>query len=277
MGELILCDRPIAANPFFIEDAALNIYSLEELSYYIANNVYLLNADFISTDLCHWIGRELGYKDLEHQLLDAMRSNVPLHIFVGQILTYSGYLTGQEIRSALEVIASFENKSEAECQKLRADRLMEKGKVVDAIYEYEHMIDEGVLNQAPANLEGDVWHNLGCAYAKLFFFPEACGCFEEAYRRNHKNQSLRSALACMECTKDEEGFQSLVQKYFVPEDVVQSVKEEVSALSGQDAIREFDHWVDTCHLEKEDGAQHREEIQTVINRWKGEYIRLCQI
>jgi hypothetical protein len=81
----------------------------------------------------------------------------------------------------------------------------------------------------------------------------------------------------MECTKDEEGFQSLVQKYFVPEDVVQSVKEEVSALSSQEAIREFDHWVDTCHLEKEDGAQHREEIQTVINRWKGEYIRLCQI
>ena len=42
MGELILCRQSIAANPYFIEDGALNVYSLEELSYYIARNVYLL-------------------------------------------------------------------------------------------------------------------------------------------------------------------------------------------------------------------------------------------
>ncbi len=48
MGELILCRQSIAANPYFIEDGALNVYSLEELSYYIAHNVYLLNAEFAS-------------------------------------------------------------------------------------------------------------------------------------------------------------------------------------------------------------------------------------
>ena len=37
MGELILCRQSIAANPYFIEDGALNVYSLEELSYYIAH------------------------------------------------------------------------------------------------------------------------------------------------------------------------------------------------------------------------------------------------
>ena len=51
MGELILCRQSIAANPYFIEDGALNVYSLEELSYYIAHNVYLLNAEFASKEL----------------------------------------------------------------------------------------------------------------------------------------------------------------------------------------------------------------------------------
>ena len=51
MGELILCKQSIAATPFFLEDAALNVYSLEELSYYISKNTYLLNANFISTEL----------------------------------------------------------------------------------------------------------------------------------------------------------------------------------------------------------------------------------
>ena len=60
MGELILCKQSIAANPYFIEDGALNIYSLEELSYYIVHNVYLLNTEFASKELCRWIGGELG-------------------------------------------------------------------------------------------------------------------------------------------------------------------------------------------------------------------------
>ena len=277
MGELILCEKPIAANPIFMEEVSLNLYSLEELSYYIANNVYLLNANFISMDLCHWVGRELGYKDLEKQLMESVRNQVPLHIFVGQILTYSGYLTTQEIRTVLEVIASFENKSEVECQKMRADRLMEKEKIVDAIYEYEHMIDDGLLNQAPAHVEGDVWHNLGCAYAKLFFFPEACSCFEEAYRRNHKTESLRSMLACMRCAKDEERFEALVKKYFVPEDMALSIKEEVTAMSRQDEIREFAAFMDEWYANVAESGQDSGKVRRIINQWKEEYNRLCQI
>ena len=43
MGELIYCKNSIAKTPYYIEDAGLNIYSLEELSYYIYNNPYLID------------------------------------------------------------------------------------------------------------------------------------------------------------------------------------------------------------------------------------------
>ncbi len=276
MGELILCEKPIAANPIFMEEVSLNLYSLEELSYYIANNIYLLNANFISMDLCHWIGRELGYKDLEKQLMESMKNHAPLHLFVGQILTYSGYLTAQEIRRVIEVIASFENKSPAECQKMRADRLMEQDRIVDAIYEYEHMIDDESFRQAPAHVEGDVWHNLGCAYARLFFFPEACSCFEEAYRRNHRDLSLKGMLACMRCAKDEDGFDALVKRYFVPENEARKIKEEVTALSRQEEIRAFDAEVDRLYAERQDDGEMTKARQ-ILQRWKEDYSRLCQI
>ena len=156
MGELILCRQSIAANPYFIEDGALNVYSLEELSYYIAHNVYLLNAEFASKELCLWIGGELGARDLEKQLLDTLSNQAPLHIFIGQILNYSGYLTSVEIRDLLQAIASFENKSPTECQKMRADRLMEKDKIVDAIFEYEKMLDDPAVTHGPTAFEGDI-------------------------------------------------------------------------------------------------------------------------
>lgn len=62
MGELILCSHPIAAMPYYIDNISLNVYSLEELCYYIENHLYLIEADFMSEELCLWIGQELGEK-----------------------------------------------------------------------------------------------------------------------------------------------------------------------------------------------------------------------
>ena len=277
MGELILCREPIAANPFFLEDASLNIYSLEELSYYISNNVYLLNADFISVDLCRWIGRELGAKALEEQLMTSMQELAPLHVFVGQILTYNGYLTNQEIRTLLQTIVSFENKSPVECKKMRADRLMEKDKLVDAIFEYESLIDGGELAAGSTEFEGDVWHNLGSAYARLFFFGEASLCFEEAYKRNHKQQSMRLMLAALRCNKDDKRFSELVERYFIPTDVVESIKEEVTALSAKESVRSFDGQVDRMVLSGEPNHACEEEIDQIIEGWKVQYNHLCSM
>lgn len=277
MGELILCKQSIAATPFFLEDAALNVYSLEELSYYISKNTYLLNANFISAELCNWIGRELGQKELQTQLLDAIRSKAPLHIFVGLILTYDGYLTNQEIKQVIQTVASFENKSPEECQKMRADRLMENNKIVDAIYEYEHMLDEDEAKKLPREFQGDLWHNLGVAYARLFFFDEASKCFEQAYMRNHKMISMRLMLASLRCNKDEEGFQNLVDKYFIPKDAVDNIKEEVSALSRQNSIREFDMHLDEIMSTTDGTDAFDAEAKETLDQWKMEYNRLCKI
>ncbi len=277
MGELILCKQSIAATPFFLEDAALNVYSLEELSYYISKNVYLLNSNFISVELCNWIGRELEQKELQTQLLDAIQSKAPLHIFVGLILTYNGYLTNREIKQVIQTVASFENKSPEECQKMRADRLIDNNKIVDAIYEYEYMLDEDGTKKLPREFQGDVWHNLGVAYARLFFFDEASRCFEQAYMRNHKMVSMRLMLASLRCNKNEEKFQALIDKYFIPRDVVENIKEEVSALSRQNSIREFDMQLDEDLASAQGTEIFDTRAKETLDQWKLEYNHLCKI
>ena len=52
MGELILCSQQLAAMPYYIENVSLNVYSLDELCYYIKNNTCLLDADFMDDELC---------------------------------------------------------------------------------------------------------------------------------------------------------------------------------------------------------------------------------
>ena len=81
MGELILCSHPIAAMPYYIDNISLNVYSLEELCYYIENHLYLIEADFMSEELCLWIGQELDEKDLAQSLRSVLLGNGSLSDF----------------------------------------------------------------------------------------------------------------------------------------------------------------------------------------------------
>ena len=63
MGELILCNRKETDVPYYLEQNMINIYSLEELNWYILNHTEYLDDSFVSDDLISWIAEEL--KDLE--------------------------------------------------------------------------------------------------------------------------------------------------------------------------------------------------------------------
>ena len=152
MSTLIYCKNALSATPYYIEEAALNVYSLEELSYYILNNVYLLSSKLMSPELCNWVGRELKEPKLAAELQGLVQNNAPLHIFVGHLLGSNGYASNKEIKDILAIIATFENKSEAERKKLRADRLMSKDKLVDAIYEYETLLSDEVAKTMPKSV-----------------------------------------------------------------------------------------------------------------------------
>ena len=81
MGELLLCNEAIAAMPYFIEDVSLNLYSLEELSYYMMNNVYLIDRDFMNEELCTWISSEVKLPKLAAKLREIMHGNGPVSDF----------------------------------------------------------------------------------------------------------------------------------------------------------------------------------------------------
>lgn len=104
-----------------------------------------------------------------------------------------------------------EQKSDFECDKIRADQLMEKEKYLAAIYRYKHLLDEADTKETSEVLRGNIWHNLGTAYARLFLFEEAGCCFEKAYALNKQKESLRECLMCCRCRHDEEAFAEIAK------------------------------------------------------------------
>ena len=278
MGELLLCNDEIAGLPYYVEGLGLNIYSIEELAYYIENNVYLLDRSFMSEELCTWVEKELKATKLAIRLRDLMHGGGRLSDYVLYILEASGYCSKQELQEILFVIRELEQKSEFECNKIRADRLMENNKFINSIYEYKRLLNMEEAKSENPLLIGNIWHNLGVAYARLFLFEEAARCFKNAYEHNGRKESMRECLFAYRCMRDENGFLEMGQEFGLDSESLQALREEVSAASRNENTQAFeDNLEQIAHL---NNSMNREDYRTAITdiilQWKEDYRRDCK-
>ena len=58
MSGYILCQTKKAQRPYFIENISMNIYSIEELCYYLYHNLYLADHTVFNEELCSWLRDE---------------------------------------------------------------------------------------------------------------------------------------------------------------------------------------------------------------------------
>ena len=279
MGEILFCNQPIAALPYYIEGISWNVYSLEELCYYIENNTYLLERDFMTEELCTWVGKEIKNEKLAERLRDILRMDGRLSEYVLAILVECGYTPKETIREVVRLIREMEEKSDFECNKVRADRLMEKEKYLSSIYEYKNLLDSNDAGEQPPGLIGNIWHNLGTAYARLFLFQEAIHCYERAYYMNNNAESLKEALMAYRCMKDDDGFYKVAKTNGLSEEEITRLKTEISLASRSDANKEFEEKLEAIAMMNEQGQrnEYHKAISNIIFNWKEEYRRICRI
>lgn len=265
-----MCSHMLAAVPYYIDEASLNVYSLEELSYYMMNNAYLLEADFMNEELCAWIEREGKQKDMAERLREILRRGGTLLEFVTCILTGTGYCDREQIKQVTSALAALMNKSEYECKKIRADRYAANGRYESAIREYRKLLDtEGEKNEI---LVGNVWHNMGMAYARLFLFPEAADCFFRAYQMNANPESVRECLYAYRCMRDEKGFIKAAEICHLTGEEAAEIGGRLSEISRMEGIREFEERLDALFA-----AGDVQKLHGFMAQWLDSYRKNCRI
>lgn len=279
MGELLLCKEPIAAMPYYIEGISWNVYSLEELCYYVENNTYLLERDFMTEELCTWIGKEVKNFILAEKLRDIMRMNGKLSEFVQTLLEACGYCPKDVVQEIITVLREMEEKSDFECNKMRADRLLEREKYLSSIYEYKSLLDSNDAGEQGKELLGSIWHNLGTAYARLFLFEEAIHCYEKAYKRNNNPESLKQCIMACHCHYDEAGFLQAMDRYQSEAALVIEVKQEMDKAYSSKALEAFNDKFGSTVALKALGRRndYQKEIGNMIFQWKEEYRKICKV
>ena len=93
MSGYILCQTKKAEVPYYIENISTNIYSLEELCYYLYHNLYLVDSSVINENLCVWISEQLELPRLAAKIRPhlgkfASAEDVLVSYFQGDQLSY---------------------------------------------------------------------------------------------------------------------------------------------------------------------------------------------
>lgn len=213
MGQLILCKNPRAKTPFYIESGKVNIYSLEELMYFVHSARFVARDDFMRQEFIDWVEQEAGLSQLAQLLRQKLEENSSLKDFFLPIEAANGYLTANELQILNMQLQKYDHMSGLEAKKLYADQFMYEEKYAQAILEYRSLLKDPAVVTQQGHVAGDIWSNLGCAYARLQDFAEAVECFARGYVLNRRMETLQQAVdaACM--TDDPKILENLAMRF----------------------------------------------------------------
>ncbi|OUP86583.1 hypothetical protein B5F07_00915 [Lachnoclostridium sp. An169] len=182
MGSLILCHDRHATHPYEITRIHCRIFTIEELCYYLCNNLYLIDYTIMNEQLCTWLDEELGMTDLANALRDVLRLRGSVEKFVLTILKSSRIYREPEMIRIQNVLEHLKNQKDIERQKYKGDNLLESGEVEEAILVYQAILNQEKDESVDEKFYGKIYACLGAAYGRLFLYQEAARMYDRAYQ-----------------------------------------------------------------------------------------------
>ena len=113
MSECMLCQVRRAEHPYLIESIGLNVYSVEELLYFMERNIPLLDGTILNEDLVRWLKDELHMRRLSVNLSMVLQRNFSVRDFVMPETVFSDMagIFARSIRTVLRLKKQRETKN----------------------------------------------------------------------------------------------------------------------------------------------------------------------
>lgn len=272
MGRIILCQDRQAVIPYRFSNTKIEVYSYEELCFYIYNNVALLNPEQLQGKLVQWIKSELRMEELAARLLEQLAADASMTELLVTILSAGHYYEAAEIRQFRDKQELVALLPEEEKLKLKADSFLMYKRLLKAISLYNTiLLHENQIEDR--KFLGDVYHNKGVALAKNMEVTKAKLAFLEAFERNQKQASLEAYLMLrLQETElsvveeearafgmDEADFQRLVM---LLEDAAEDAESTAAYTRYQKAI---------YNKERGDYEAFNQRIDMMLNQWKEDF------
>lgn len=219
MSKVILCTSKTAETPFTFLNTKVEIYTYEELCFYIFNNTVLISKSVLSDKLFNFIRDELGMEELADKLMGLMNKTAYAQDLLIEILNAGDYYTPEEIKTYAAAWQKYRKLSPLQRAKLKADGYLAYRRYIKAATLYDEILDD-IGDDEDLTFLGNVYHNRAVAAANNMDLDDAKKFFLKAYEYNNNMESLKGyfyIVATREDTstlREEIRVRNLDDKYF---------------------------------------------------------------
>lgn len=266
MEKVILCNGSYAKNPYSIESNEINIYSVEELCYFLYKHAFVIQEDFFTDELIQWMEDECELKEWAEHFRKLQKEDADLIDYLEFLFRNTGFYGEQEIENVKKVLSKTHHLSLFEKRKLRADALLKRGRITVAAMEYEKLLYG--TDEKNEKDRACLYHNLGVCDARLFQYKKAAEEFWRAYRIYPNTESYLQFLSAMKLGSSKQEYLSYLADH--PESYEDSLEVErrmskiemdyknqypedrVAALATQSGMAEYETVIELSRQARED-------------------------
>lgn len=273
MGKLIQCSSPLALTPYHFRLTDTNVYSMEEVCYYIWHNINIDPGRSVDRDVLMWIEKELHMEETSHKLACLIQDHKNLKDIVVTICCSCDYYDEEEINALIHLMDEIEQMPAYARKKHKGDTYLACHSYEKALEEYEKVFESDEVLHAEKEAYGSIFHNMGVAYSNLAEFRKAAEYFLKAYEQNKKDASLSQGLFALRLSKDVEGYKKALVDFDVsPEKQLQWEKEYTQVISQSSQCREALKIEKLRNVMKSGNvAEYYDKVHKYVLDWKNEY------
>ena len=273
MGKLIQCSSPLAFTPYHFRLTDTNVYSMEEVCYYIWHNIYMIQEEVFDREFVMWIEKELHMEETSHKLACLIQDHKNLKDIVVTICCSCDYYDEEEINALIRLMDEIEQMPAYARKKHKGDTYLACHSYEKALEEYEKVFESDEILHAEKEAYGSIFHNMGVAYSNLAEFRKAAEYFLKAYEQNKKDASLAQGLFALRLSKDVEGYKKALVDFDVsPEKQLQWEKEYTQVTSQSSQCREALKIEKLRNVMKSGNvAEYYDKVHKYVLDWKNEY------
>jgi len=270
MPNMILCMGVRANTPYYFEISETNVYSIEELVFYLYQNLYGLQEETLDDSLAGWIRSELKMPETAEKLSKMVQEGQPAKHRVLLLFRSCNYYSEEEIFQAAKVLDEIERLSAFGRLKLKAENSLRYHNYVRAAYLYESLLKRPEAAQLAPEEYGMILHNQAIAHVYTMSCRDAAPEFREAYERCHEEECLWQYFYALLIAGQEQDFEKAVKKYQISEEKAAWLREQISeAYIRSQKTPEAWQLRHTDKLRESGKAQeYYESVQSMLEHWK---------
>ena len=273
MGSLILCVGKKAEKAFVFPESRMELYTIEEVCYYIFNYIDTMEKEDFDERLAEWLRKQVELKETANKIERLISNKNSLKDIVVTLLCACDYYKEAEVRSLIRVIDQLEGMSFYDKCRQKCNRFFRNAKYKEAERFLYDVLKTELAKKLSREEFGNLLHNLAVVHIHTASYSEAAKEFKEAFECNHREETLKQYLMALQLSGQKELYEKEQICLEIPKELTDSVHRalEQNMKEAEDSI-EYEKLQQIAMMRSEGQmSDYYDAVVNTIERWKQEY------